>query len=54
MKIGILSDRSTLHHPFARLLVESLSDDGHEVVLASTDPVKWKGILRLFKVSKDS
>ena len=42
MKIGILSDRSTLHHPFARLLVESLSNDGHEVVLASTDPVNGK------------
>jgi len=42
VKIGILSDRSTLHHPFARLLVESLSNDGHEVVLASADPVNGK------------
>ena len=42
MKIGILSDRSTLHHPFARLLVESLSNDGHEVVLASADLVNGK------------
>ena len=42
MKFGILSDRSTLHHPFARLLVESLSNDGHEVILASADPLNGK------------
>ena len=42
MKIGILSDRSTLHHPFGSLLVQSLTNDGHEVVLASADPVNGK------------
>jgi glycosyltransferase involved in cell wall biosynthesis len=52
MKIGILSDRSTLHHPFARLLVESLSDDGHEVVLASTDPVNGKAFYDFSKSVK--
>ncbi len=52
MKIGILSDRSTLHHPFARLLVESLSNDGHEVVLASADPVNKKSFYDFSKSVK--
>ena len=52
MKIGILSDRSTLHHPFARLLVESLSNDGHEVVLASADPVNGKSFYDFSKSVK--
>ncbi len=37
MKILILSDRSTLLHPFGRLLFESLKKDGHDVRLATTD-----------------
>ncbi len=52
MKIGILSDRSTLHHPFARLLVESLSNDGHEVVLASADLVNKKSFYDFSKSVK--
>ena len=49
MKIGILSDRSTLHHPFGRLLVQSLTNDGHEVVLASADPVNGKAFFDFSK-----
>ena len=52
VKIGILSDRSTLHHPFARLLVESLNNDGHEVVLASADPVNGKAFYDFSKSAK--
>ncbi len=52
MKIGILSDRSTLHHPFASLLVESLSNDGHEVILASADSVNGKAFYDFSKSVK--
>ena len=39
MRIAILNDRSTLNHPFGRLLYESLLEDGHVVILASADEV---------------